>query len=158
MFLKAHSRQFYRWMLSHISNEYHEDHLRQTAVVFSPHFDDETLGCGGTILKKKKAGADVKIVFMTDGGKSHRHLISENELKAIRASEGLAASRSLGLSACDICFLELEETKLSEHLDAATNMVLAVLALGKHANTQRPGTLESFEKKLCLRLAFTEGF
>lgn len=135
MFLKAQSRQFYRWILRHISNEYHEDHLRQTAVVFSPHFDDETLGCGGTILKKKKAGADVKIVFMTDGGKSHRHLISENELKAIRESEGLAASRSLGLSACDIYFLEFEEKKLSEHLDAATNRVTEILL------QQQPGEI-----------------
>ena len=67
------------------------------------------------------------IVFMTDGSKSHRRLISENELKAIRANEGLAASRSLGLSACDICFLELEETKLSEHLDAATNRLTEIL-------------------------------
>jgi len=113
--------------MNRIMSEFDENALGRSAVVFSPHFDDETLGCGGTILKKKRAGADVKIVFMTDGSKSHRRLISENELKAIRASEGLAASRSLGLNACDICFLEFEETKLSEHLDAATNRVTEML-------------------------------
>jgi LmbE family N-acetylglucosaminyl deacetylase len=44
-------------------------------VVFSPHPDDETLGCGSTIIKKKRLGADVTIVFMTDGSKSHPHFI-----------------------------------------------------------------------------------
>ena len=101
-FFKAQARRFYRRVMNRIMSELDQNALGRSAVVFSPHFDDETLGCGGTILKKKRAGADVKIVFMTDGSKSHRHLISENELKAIRASEGLAASSSLGLSACDI--------------------------------------------------------
>ena len=35
-------------------------------IVFAPHQDDETLGSGGTIIQKKRKGADVKIVFMTD--------------------------------------------------------------------------------------------
>ena len=64
---------------------------------------------------------------MTDGSKSHRRLIPENELKGIGASEGLAASGPLGLTACDICFLEFKETKLSEPLDAATNRVTEML-------------------------------
>ena len=144
-------------MLRHISNEYHEDHLRQTAVVFYPTLTMRRLAVVEPSSRRREL-EQALIVFMTDGSKSHRRLIPENELKGIGASEGLAASGSLGLSACDICFLAFKDTKLSEHLDAATNMVLAVLALGKHANTQRPGTLESFEKKLCLRLAFTEGF
>lgn len=126
-FSKAHLRQFYKWILRSISSEYHEDDLRRPAVVFSPHFDDETLGCGGTIIKKKRARANVKIVFMTDGSKSHRLLIAEDELKAIRASEGLAASRSLGLNACDVFFLGFEETKLSEHVDSATERVTEIL-------------------------------
>jgi len=126
-FLKGHLCQFYRWILSSIGNEYNEDDLRRPAVVFSPHFDDETLGCGGTTIKKKRAGADVKIVFMTDGSKSHRLLIAEDELKAIRASEGLAASKSLGLNACDVFLLGFEETKLSECGDSATNRVTEIL-------------------------------
>jgi len=126
-FSKTQLCKIYRWMLSCINNEYHEDDLRRSALVFSPHFDDETLGCGGTILKKKRAGADVKIVFMSDGSKSHRLLIAENKLSAIRASEGLAASRSLGLNASDVFLLEFEETKLSEYVDSATKRVTEIL-------------------------------
>ncbi len=34
-------------------------------LVFSPHPDDETLGCGGTILKYRKKGWKVDIIFFT---------------------------------------------------------------------------------------------
>ena len=33
--------------------------LEKSAVVFAPHPDDETLGCGGTIALKVRAGAEV---------------------------------------------------------------------------------------------------
>ena len=130
-FIKTQIRQFYRRILSRILDEYHEDELIRSAVVFSPHFDDETLGCGGTILKKKRAEADIKLVFMTDGSKSHRHLISEEKLKVIRASEALAASQSLGLDSCDIFLLKFEETKLSEHMNSAIERVKKILLYQK---------------------------
>lgn len=110
-----------------VMRELDEKSLKRSTVVFSPHFDDETLGCGGTILKKKNVGADVKIVFMTDGSKSHSHLISEDELKSIRAHESLAASQVLGLHACDVFFLGFEERVLSEHLASAVNKVAGIL-------------------------------
>ncbi len=85
--------QLYRRILINNCSEYDRQDIKRPAIVFSPHFDDETLGCGGIIFKKKRAGADVKIVFMTDGSKSHKNLISEDELKVIRQSEGLAAAQ-----------------------------------------------------------------
>src|SRR5882724_2841134 len=36
-------------------------------LVLAPHMDDETLGCGGTIARHAQAGADVAVVFLTDG-------------------------------------------------------------------------------------------
>jgi len=126
-FIKAHIRQFLRRKLHRISDEYLGKDLSRSAVIFSPHFDDETLGCGGTILKKKRAEADIKIVFMTDGSKSHRHLISEETLKEIRANEALAAGRSLGLDTSDVFFLDFEETKLNEHINSAIERVKEIL-------------------------------
>jgi hypothetical protein len=57
--------------------------LGRRAVVFSPHPDDESLGCGGTILRKKQAGATVKLVHVSDGGASTT-LIPREELTAMR--------------------------------------------------------------------------
>lgn len=115
-------------LVRHICTEYPEDNLNKSAVVFSPHFDDETLGCGGTIIKKKHAGADITIAFMTDGSKSHSHLIAENKLKAIRKSESLTVSRSLGLTENDVFFLDFEETKLGEYASFAVNKVTEILS------------------------------
>ncbi|MFQ5760307.1 MAG: PIG-L deacetylase family protein [Acidiferrobacterales bacterium] len=125
--LKEWSRYSYRWLTNRLMGKLGEDDLARAAVAFSPHFDDETLGCGGTIIKKKRAGADVKIVFMSDGSKSHNHLISEDELKAIRAREALAACRCLGLNASDVFFLGFEEKNLRQHVKSATEQVAEIL-------------------------------
>jgi len=108
-------------------NELSENDLERSAVVFAPHPDDETLGCGGTIIKKKRAGADVNIVFMTDGRRSHRQFISEDELKAIRANESLAACRMLGVKESDIVFLKFEDGALSRNQDTAIHSVTEIL-------------------------------
>jgi len=39
------------------------------ALVIAPHPDDESLGCGGSIVKHIKAGNRVKVIFLTDGDK-----------------------------------------------------------------------------------------
>ena len=41
--------------------------MKKTALVFSPHNDDETLGTGGTILKLTKAGYSVAVCEVTSG-------------------------------------------------------------------------------------------
>lgn len=119
--------QLYRKILINKCSEYNQNDLSRSAIVFSPHFDDETLGCGGIILKKKRAGADIKIVFMTDGSKSHKDLISEEEIKEIRKNEGLACAQSLGLSKDDVLCLNLEEQKLNELEDYAISKVKSII-------------------------------
>jgi LmbE family N-acetylglucosaminyl deacetylase len=112
-------------------NEIDEKDLKDTVAVFSPHQDDETLGCGGTIIKKKRAGASVKVFFMTDGRKSHAHLISEEKLKLIRANEALKAGRMLGLEEKDVAFLEYTDGELTENQNSAIRKVSKILQLQK---------------------------
>ncbi|CDN13265.1 hypothetical protein RintRC_5337 [Richelia intracellularis] len=64
------------------------------------------------MIKKKRAGADVKLVFMTDGSKSHSNLIPEDELTKIRSNEGIAAAQSMGIDKDNVFLLGFEETKL----------------------------------------------
>lgn len=47
------------------------------AVVISVHPDDETLGCGGTILKLKSQGVDVCCVFVTNGNSEQSKIIPQ---------------------------------------------------------------------------------
>ena len=95
------------------------------ALVFSPHPDDECLGCGGTILKKKQAGSIVKLVHMTDGSGSHPNLIAKSELRAIRASESKRAATALGVD--ETYFLDFEDSRLWEQVEKATEQVVEIL-------------------------------
>jgi LmbE family N-acetylglucosaminyl deacetylase len=105
--------------------------MKSAVFVFSPHPDDATLGCGGTIIKKKRAEAQVKIVYMTDGRKSHAHLISEDKLKAIRANEALKACGILGLEENDVIFLEYRDGELTENQNSAIRKVSRILKFHK---------------------------
>jgi LmbE family N-acetylglucosaminyl deacetylase len=90
-----------------------EKQLGSPTVVFSPHPDDETLGCGGTIARKKKIGSLVKVVFVTDGRRSHLRFMSGDEMKAIREKEAVEAGNVLGLDEEDLVFLRFRNGELS---------------------------------------------
>lgn len=45
------------------------DLSQHDALVVAPHPDDESLGCGGSLIRHIKAGRRVKIIFLTDGDK-----------------------------------------------------------------------------------------
>src|SRR5947208_6372296 len=103
-----------------LAHELHNSDLVRPAVVFSPHPDDETLGCGGTIIRRRLLGADVSVVFMTDGSASHRRLMPALDLTALRAREARAACRILGVNEQSISFLNFEDGQLESHREAAT--------------------------------------
>ena len=117
----------YRRLIRRKLRPWSADELRRPAIVFSPHFDDETLGCGGTILQKRQAGAAVDLVFMTDGSNSHRHLMPQEDLRRMRSAEGLEAGQALGLSPENVHLLAFEEGRLAEHEDAAVEKVVELL-------------------------------
>jgi LmbE family N-acetylglucosaminyl deacetylase len=101
--------------------------LGQSALVFAPHEDDETLGCGGTIIKKTAAGASVRLVFMTDGRRSHSHLMDSERLAAMRRCEAIAAGQRLGLEPSNIHFLGMPDGMLHLWRAAATEQVLDLI-------------------------------
>ncbi|NIA31962.1 MAG: PIG-L family deacetylase [Actinobacteria bacterium] len=101
--------------------------LKDSAIIFAPHPDDETLGCGGTIIKKIHAGANVQLVFMTDGRNSHRHLMPAGELVAKRKQEAIAAARVLGLDESNLFFLGFKDAKLESLIRTAIPKVVDIL-------------------------------
>lgn len=127
-YLKTLTRRFYRLAMNCLVSSLEEADLKRPAIVFAPHPDDETLGCGGTIIKKRRTGADVQIVFMADGSYTSYDLVSADELRSTRSEEALAASRLLGVEESDVIFLGFEDGKLDENLDAATDRVVEILA------------------------------
>jgi len=120
-------QQRYRQQLNEVMADRAIADLSKSAIVFAPHPDDETLGCGGTIIRKLAAGAAVKLVFMTDGSQSHASLMDAAKLGEIRQQEAIAAARALGIEAADITFLNFSDGQLERHVDAATDRVYELL-------------------------------
>lgn len=102
-------------------------YARASAIVFAPHQDDETLGCGGTILRKRDAGTAVACVFMTDGRTSHSRLMPEGELRMIRMAEAVAATTMLGIPKDDVHFLDFEDGRLARFRSAAIDAVVPLI-------------------------------
>jgi LmbE family N-acetylglucosaminyl deacetylase len=121
------TRRLYRGLLRARLREWPGEDLGRPAVVFAPHPDDETLGCGGTILRKKRAGAAVRIVFVTDGARSHPALMPPEEMRVTRAAEARAAAAALGVPERDVVLLGLPDGKLSEHEPEAAEKIAGVL-------------------------------
>jgi N-acetylglucosamine malate deacetylase 1 len=77
----------------------------KTAIVFAPHQDDETFGCGGMIAIKRAKKVPVNVVFLTDGKHSIPEWIKPEEIIKIRQEEALTALNILGVSASATHFL-----------------------------------------------------
>ena len=102
--------------------------LAAPALVFAPHPDDETLGCGGTIIRKVRAGARVGIVVMTDGARSHAKYMAPARLAEIRAGEALAAASVLGVAADHVSLLGCPDGQLASRRDEFVPRVAELLA------------------------------
>jgi LmbE family N-acetylglucosaminyl deacetylase len=115
-----------RYLLTLCCHEIPDSELSRSALVFSPHPDDESLACGGTIIKKKRAGATIKLVHMTDGGGSHSYdLIPTQDLRAIRKAESINAARVLDVD--HTYFLDFKDGTLAKNIGPAAERVLTIL-------------------------------
>lgn len=87
----------------------------ESALVVTPHPDDAEIGCGGTVAKWIREGAQVVYVLCTNGDKgSSDPEMTSAHLAEIREKEQQAAADTLGIK--EVVFLrhpdgELEDTR-----------------------------------------------
>jgi len=98
-----------------------------SAVVFAPHPDDETLACGGVVARKVGKGARVRVVVLTDGSLSPRPSVAPDRLAAARAAEAVEAAAVLGVPGDDVTLLGFPDGRLGEHADEAIARVSELL-------------------------------
>ncbi len=68
-------------------------------LALAPHPDDETLGCGGALIRHRRRGDPVGVVVATDGRAGDpRGLVHPRDPAAVRRREARAAARILGVS------------------------------------------------------------
>lgn len=80
-------------------------------VIFAPHPDDESLGCGGLMATLTDRVQRVYVVFVSDGSMSHPNSkkFDRERRIALREQEARAACGLLGVAAEDIHFLRLPD-------------------------------------------------
>jgi LmbE family N-acetylglucosaminyl deacetylase len=88
----------------------------RSCLVLAPHPDDETLGCGATIMRKLAAGAPVNVVIAADGRYAYPSSdLPVDALIEIREEEARRACAILGLPDASITFLRFEDLRLADH-------------------------------------------
>lgn len=95
-------------------------------LVFAPHADDESLGCGATLAALSRLGAEIRLVVVTDGRRGDPEQRAGGDPVLVRRAEVLAAANVLGLA--ETRFLDLPDgelvadaalaQRLGEHCDA----------------------------------------
>jgi LmbE family N-acetylglucosaminyl deacetylase len=107
--------------------------LNKRIVIFAPHPDDETLGCGGTIAKKVSEGYEVIIAVMTGGKRALLDVSgvefdpTPEELKQIREKEIVSATSILGVKRENLLFFDFEDGILADHEEELEKKVTALL-------------------------------
>jgi LmbE family N-acetylglucosaminyl deacetylase/glycosyltransferase involved in cell wall biosynthesis len=91
---------------------YHSTDLTgKRVLVLAPHPDDETFGCGGSLVLHARAGDPVKVVFLTNGAKGDSSGKNKEEYVAIRQREAVSACACLGVT--DLEFWSYEDRSLA---------------------------------------------
>jgi len=91
-------------------------------LVFAPHPDDETFGCGGSLALHVMAGDTVKVVFLTGGGKGDNSgKVEKESYVKLREEEARNACKCLGIS--DLEFWGYEDRGLAGSRRALSRMI-----------------------------------
>lgn len=85
--------------------------LKERALVFAPHADDEVFGCGGTLAFHADRGDAVRVVILTDGAGGDPAGL-EADIAKTRRRESLAAGAELGVT--DYRFRDFPDGRLAE--------------------------------------------
>lgn len=103
MSTRTHLRAIHVRVLALFARDISVRSTLEPTIVFAPHPDDETIGCGGVIARKRRAGTPVQIVVAADGG------------DPVRQSECLEACNRLGVGRESVRFLAFPDGQLEQH-------------------------------------------
>jgi N-acetylglucosamine malate deacetylase 1 len=103
-------------------------------LVLAPHMDDEVFGCGGTLAQAIRGGAQVAVIYLTDGRKSHAKRFAsltgqaladaESALVERRKHEAHRAARLLGIDRT--IFLDFPDGALAITPTSVTHLAEAI--------------------------------
>ena len=84
--------------------------------IVAAHPDDEVLGCGGTILKHKKNGDKIFVLFVSEGVSSRYKNVSDPKcLKEIKERQAMAIKASKIAKFEIVDFMNLKNLELGSY-------------------------------------------
>ena len=150
---------------------------RSRLLLFAPHPDDESLGCSILLQRAVRAGAVVRVVYVTDGDDNpwpqrvleRKWRLNGNDRRRwgrLRRTEALAALRVLGMHGSAARFLGLPDQKLSAMLrcggQSALERFAAIIADWEPTDLLVPSISDTHPDHsalaVMLRLVFSESF
>jgi LmbE family N-acetylglucosaminyl deacetylase len=122
------SRAGVRQRLGRMAVDITDGAIKGSALVLAAHPDDETIACGGVILRKVAAGQPVTIYVASDGRASHdsQH-ITPHQLAAMRREEMSECARRLGVEPDDVRWAGFPDGALRRHEKELTAQVRALI-------------------------------
>jgi LmbE family N-acetylglucosaminyl deacetylase len=98
-------------------------------AVVAPHPDDDAIGCGGTLARAAAQGAEVAVIYVTDGSASHPNSerFPADVLRGVREREARAGLRTLGVTA-EPAFLRVRDGTAANLRGRARERVVRALA------------------------------
>ena len=150
---------------------------RSRLLLFAPHPDDESLACSILLQRAVRAGAMVRVIYVTDGDDNpwpQRVLERKWRLNAtdrrrwgrLRRTEALAALRVLGVNSSAARFLALPDQKLTAMLtggcQSALERFVAIIADWGPTDLLMPSICDTHPDHsalaVMLRLVLSESF
>ena len=150
---------------------------RSRLLLFAPHPDDESLACSILLQRAVRAGAAVRVVYVTDGDDNpwpqrvleHKWRLNATDRRRwgrLRRTEALAALRVLGVNSSAARFLALPDQKLTAMLmsgcQSALEHLAAIIADWKPTDLLVPSISDTHPDHsalaVMLRLVLSESF
>lgn len=124
---------------------------RGSVLVLVPHPDDETLGCGGMLIRHGDQGDRVKVVFATDGlaGDALGYYAGQDYLE-LRRAEARRAAAILGVQ--ELVFWGYPDGRLAQ-ADDLSGRLSVLLEADRPDIVYRPSTLEIHQDHWALGVA-----
>lgn len=105
-----------------------EEVSARRVLVIAPHYDDETLGCGGLLIQLAASGAVIDMLYLSDSAGGAETAGGSAEYARTRKEESRRAGAILGVGAYHE--LGLPDGRLSNCLDAIASGIREALTAG----------------------------
>jgi len=127
---------------------------RARVMVLAPHFDDESIACGGTLLLHKSAGSEVCVVFVSDSSGALADPVAAAQVRAVRRAEMQQVQAALALDS--VVELEFPDGSLVRHERAIAERLAEALKIFRPEQVFCPFPVDAHADHQATALAFAQ--